>query len=102
MGSGGSPAYLGETPTPAGRSAPDLPGRLHDQLELRHLLRDIERVALHRGGEAALRREAELLERYVPRCLVDPALERVLVLQLTALGGHQPEHDLLARRDEAE
>src|ERR1700755_2961589 len=45
------------------RSAPDLGGGLHDQGELGLLLVDGEVVALDGRGEAALPREAELVER---------------------------------------
>ena len=47
----------------AGRSAPDLGRRLDDQRELGDLLLVGERVALDGRGEAALRRQAELLDR---------------------------------------
>ena len=46
-------------------SAPDLGGGLDDERELGDLLVDGQRVALDRRGEAALRREAELVERHV-------------------------------------
>ena len=61
-----------------------------------------ERVALDGRGEPALRRQAELVERDVPRRLLDPPLQLVLVLELAALRGHEPEHDELARRHEAQ
>src|SRR3954471_11965555 len=82
--------------------APDVGGHLDDQPELGHLLLVAEVVALGRRGEAALRGQAELLERHVLARLVDAALERVRTLQLPALRRDQPEHDLLARWDEAE
>ena len=57
---------------PLGPSAPDLLRGLDDQAQLGDLLVVRERVALHRGGEAALRRQAELFERRrtatPPRC----------------------------------
>src|SRR5690349_11730490 len=58
-------------------SAPHLLRRLHDQAELGELLLFGERVAFHRGGEAALRRQAQLVEVDVLRCLVDAPLELV-------------------------
>ena len=62
-----------------------------------------ERVALDGRREAALRREAELLDRREPRRLLDPALQLVLRLELAALRRHEPEHDLLvALRQEAQ
>ena len=95
---------LGPTLTAAGRAAADQPqtscGGLDDQPQLGELLVEGERVALDGGGEAALRGEAELVERDVLRGLVDPALEGVLVLERAALGGDQAEHDLLALRHE--
>src|SRR5690606_24194656 len=84
----------------AWRLSPDLLGGLHDQRQLGHLLIVGQLVALHRRGEPALWREAELAQRHVPGRLLDPALELVLGLQLTGLGGHQAEHHLLARRHE--
>ena len=62
-----------------------------------------EHVALDRRREAALRREAQLLERRVPRRLLDAPLQLVLRLELAALRRHEPEHDLLlALRQEAQ
>ena len=84
----------------AGRLSPRPRGGLDDQPQLGDLLVERERVALDRGGEAALRGQAELVERHVLRRLVDAALELVLVLERAALGGDQAEHDLLARRHE--
>ena len=71
--------------------------------ELRPLLVLGEHVALDGRGEAALRREAELLERRVLRGLLDAALQLVLRLELAALRRHEAEHDLLvALRQEAQ
>ena len=62
-----------------------------------------ERVALDGRREAALRRQAELLDRRELRRLVDPPLQLVLRLELAALRRHEPEHDLLvALRQEAQ
>ncbi len=52
-------------------------------------------IALLGRGKAALRRQAELLQRRVFRGCLDPALEIVLALDLAEFRGHQPEHDLL-------
>src|SRR5580700_2393345 len=82
------------------RLAPDLAGGLDDEAELGGLLVLTQHVSFHRGGEAALRGQAELVERDVPGGLVDPALEGVLALQGAALGGDQAEDDHLAGRDE--
>ncbi len=50
-----------------------------------------EVVALLGRGEAALRRQAELVGVDEPGRVLDPPLELVLALQLAALGGDQPE-----------
>ena len=55
-------------------------GGLDDQAELGHLLVVADDVALHRRGEAALRGQAQLVQRHVACGLVDPQLERVLFL----------------------
>ena len=57
-------------------SAPDFLRDFDDQAQLRPLLLLAEHVAFDRRGEAALRREAELLERRVLRGLLDAPLER--------------------------
>ena len=82
--------------------APDLARRLDDQAQLRLLLAEREVVAVHGRREAALRREAELVDVGELARLLDAALERVLALQLAALGRHEPEHDELAGRQEAQ
>src|SRR5436190_16955725 len=83
--------------------APDFARCLDDQLELRPLLVVGEIVPLERRREAALRRQAELLERHVARRGVDPPLELVLRLESAALRRDEPEHDLLrAFRQEAQ
>src|SRR5215469_9771130 len=95
----------GIAPRPATRFkvlAPDFLGDLDDQLELGHFLLVPQHVALDRRGEAALRRQAELVKRHELGRLLDPPLERVRVLQFAALGGDQAEHDHLARRHEAQ
>jgi len=59
-------------------------------------------LAVHRAREAALRRQAQLLERHVLGGLVDAALEVVLRFELAELGRHQAEDDGLALGQEAE
>src|SRR5579875_1985185 len=83
-------------------SAPDLSGYLDDQRELGELLATGQVVALDRRGEAALRREAQLLERHVLRGLVDASFQVVLRFELRRFRRHEPEYDLLARRHEAQ
>src|SRR6266536_5556545 len=83
-------------------SAPDLLGGLDDAAELGDLLVVGEQVALDRGGEAALRRQAELLQGHEAAGLVDAPLQLVLGFELAALGGDQAEHHQLALRHEAE
>src|SRR5207248_7355278 len=61
--------------------APDLAGGFDDEAELRLFLLDRERVALDCRGEAALRRQAELLERHVFGGFVDAALELVFAFE---------------------
>src|SRR3954470_1520978 len=77
-------------------SAPDLVGDLHDPPQLRPLLVLGQDIAFLGGGEAALRREAELVEVDVPRGLVDAALELVLGFERSTFGGDESEHDHLA------
>src|SRR4051812_40835489 len=82
---------------------PHLVGELLDHAKLRPLLLLGKDVALLGGGEAALRREAELLQRSELGRLVDPPLDVVLLLERTALGGDEPEyHGLVALRQEAQ
>src|SRR5262249_12929727 len=82
--------------------APDLLRRLHHQPHLGGLLVAGELVARNRGGEAALRREAELVHVHELRRLLDAPLEHVLVLELRALRRHEPEHHHLALGHEAQ
>src|SRR5688572_20994919 len=83
-----------------GNSIPDFAGRFDHQRKFRALLVDGERVALLGRRESALRTEAQLLERHEARRLVDTALERVLALELTALGGHHAQdHVLVLQHD---
>ena len=84
------------------RLAPDLARRLDDQLELGPLLVVAQRVALDGGGEAALPREAELLDVDVAAASSMRRLSVVLALELAALGRDQAEDDELAGRHEAQ
>src|SRR6266702_3602982 len=82
-------------------SPPNFARDFGDEAELGFLFLDAERVAVDGRGEAALRAEAQLLERDVFGRLVDPALQRVLGFERRALGRDEAEHDLLvAPRDE--
>jgi hypothetical protein len=58
---------------------------LNDELELLPLLVLGQDVALLGRGEAALRRQRELIERREFRGLVEPPLDVVLLLQRAAL-----------------
>src|ERR1700689_5815686 len=82
--------------------APDLGGGVDDQGELVPLLLLGEVVALLGRGEAALGRQAELVEVGVLGGLVDAALDEVLGLELAALAGDDAEHDPLALGQVAE
>src|SRR4029450_5419990 len=77
-------------------SAPHLFGELHDHAQLRPLLLLGQEIALLGRGEAALRRERELIDIDVFRRLLDPPLELIAALELAGLGGDEPEHDGLA------
>src|SRR5712691_13458351 len=83
-------------------SSPHLIRDLHDPRELRPLLVLAEDIAFLSRGEAALRREAELVERDEFRRLVDAALEGVFALEQSLLGGHEAEHHHLALGHEAQ
>src|SRR6185437_16918520 len=84
-----TPARPRRAPRARAASLPHVRGDLDDQPQLRPLLLDRERVALDRRREAALRREAQLLERHVLRGFVDAALERIGVLQRAGLRGDE-------------
>src|SRR6187431_3203391 len=75
--------------------APNLVGELDDLAHLGPLLVLGEDIAFLGRGEAALRRQAELLERSELRRFLDALLDVALVLERAALGGYQAEHDLL-------
>src|SRR5579875_2451331 len=86
----------GRRRAPARSVAPDVAGHVHYQAQLRDLLVEGQLVALHRGGETGLRRQAELVQRDVTRRLVDPPLDDVGVLEFAALGRDEAEHHHLA------
>src|SRR3954453_11242691 len=81
---------------------PHLARGLDEERELGPLLGLGQRVALDRRGEAALAREAELLDVNVAAGLLDAALEVVLALEVAALGRHHAEDDEFAGRHEAQ
>src|SRR4029453_14246684 len=82
--------------------APDVAGHLEREAELPLLVLDRDLVAVVRAGKAALRAQAEVLERHVAGGRVDAAPEVVLLLELGALRADEPEHDRLALRYEPE
>src|SRR5260370_11731427 len=80
---------------PVGSLAPHLARHLDDEAELGFLFLDRQRVAVDGRGEAALRAEAELLERHVAGRLLDAALQFVLGFERRPLGRDETEHHLL-------
>src|SRR5437879_11186967 len=81
------------------RISPHVGGHLDDARELRLLIGLAERIADDRAGEAALRAQAELLDRREPRSLVDAALEALRAFERGRLARHQSQyHDLAARK----
>ena len=82
--------------------APDLARNIDDQPELRPLLVLGEDIALFGRGEAALRAEAQLLERRIFGGLLDPAQNFVASLERSGLRCDEAEHDGLALRQEAQ
>src|SRR5260221_7735311 len=84
------------------KPAPHLGRRLDDQPELGRLRLALDVVAVHGAGEAALRRESQLIQGNELRGLVDAALEVVLSLQRSDLRAHDAEDDTLALGHEPE
>src|SRR5688572_28378604 len=82
--------------------SPNLFGGVDAQLELGLFLLDRQVVAVVGTGEAALRREAQALERHDSGRRLDAPLESILVLELRHLGAHQPQHHPLALGDMAQ
>src|SRR5215475_2949935 len=79
---------------------PNLICNFHNHRELRPLLVFSEHIALLGGGEAALRREAKLIDVGEFSSRFDPALDLVLGFELPALGGHEPKYRRSPRREE--
>src|SRR5579885_3329261 len=77
-------------------SAPHLARGFNDQPQLRLLLVDRQRIALDSRGEAALRRQAELLERNVFCRLVEATLQIVLALERRAFARYEPQNHFLS------
>lgn len=77
---------------------PQLLGNLDLKTDLGPLLLHREVVALHGAAEAALVRQAELVESLgaVCRGLLDTANDLLLVVQLRRLAAHDAQHDHLA------
>src|SRR5579864_1399133 len=75
------------------RSAPHLVRQLDDHPQLRPLLVFGEDVAFLGRGEAALRREAKLIERDIFCRFLDAPFDVGLLLQRPGLGGDETEHD---------
>src|SRR6516225_1943043 len=75
---------------------PHLPRNLHDHAQLRPLFVLGENIALLGRGEAALRREAKLIDIDEFRRLIDAAFDRVLAFQPAGLAGDEPERHRLA------
>src|SRR5436190_3119922 len=83
-------------------SLPHLVRHLDYQREFGPLFALGEQVAMVRAREAALRRQAQVLERYELRGFVDAALERVLRLERAGFRGDEAEHHLLPLRELAQ
>src|SRR5437016_3534059 len=82
--------------------APHLARQLHAERQLRLLVVDRDLVALDGRGEAALRAQADLLDRHVLGRLIEAPLEVVLPLEGADLGGHQPQDHAHVFGDEPE
>src|SRR3954466_12182358 len=100
--SSGSPARRRSARAPTRSAAPDLVGDLHHAPQLGHLLLVGEGVALDGGREAALRREAQLVDVDVLRGLLDAALELFAVLQRARLRRDEAQDHHLALGHEAQ
>src|SRR5579864_5423162 len=74
------------------KSTPHLVGHFADHAQLGPLLVLGQDIAFLGRGEAALRRQAELIEVDEFLRLLDAALDRVLGFQRAGLGGDQAEH----------
>src|SRR5687767_6229971 len=94
--------FIVPPPEGCGILTPDFAGDPYSQLELALLVVLGQLVAHLARREAALRREAQVLERHVLGSLVDAPLQLVLVFQARRLGGNQPQDHVLALRHEAQ
>src|SRR5262249_23407716 len=83
-----------------GRAPPHAAAGFRDEAQLGPLLVLGEEVAFHRGGEAALGAEREVLQGDVAGRRLDPPRERVAALELRPLAAHEAEHHRPALRDE--
>src|SRR6267378_7194158 len=81
---------------------PDLPGDLDHQLELAALVILAEAVPHLAAREAALRRQAQVLQRHVSGGGVDPLFQKILLFQHRCLGGNQSQDHLLSFRHETQ
>src|SRR5262245_29789736 len=88
------------TPALPGSVPPHLVRHLDAAAELRPLLFLGEQVAFLGRGEAALRREAELVEVDELRGFVEAAHELVLALERAGLRRHDAEHGELVLRQQ--
>src|SRR5581483_4236296 len=82
--------------------APYFAGKFGDQRELALLHGGLDRIPFDARGEAALRRERELLTREEARGLLDSRAQRVGGFEHVALGRNQAEHNALVARDLAQ
>ena len=76
-------------------AAPDLVRNFDDHAQLGPLLILGQHVAFFGRGEAALRRQAQLLKRYKFSGFIDAAFDVVLRLQPPAFLRYEAKHDLL-------
>src|ERR1700728_145460 len=74
--------------------SPHFISQLHDHPQLGPLLIFGQHIAFLGRGEAALWRQAKLVEPDIFRRLVDAAFDIVLFLKLAAFRGDQSEHEL--------
>src|SRR4029077_3158051 len=79
-------------------SAPDLARDLDDEPQLPLLVVHGDGITHEVAGEAALRRETELIERQELRGFVDSPLDDVLRLEYGRLRRDEAENDVLALR----
>src|SRR5665213_4093158 len=75
--------------------APRLPCHVRDEAQLAQLRVPLDRIPLGPRGEAALRRDRELVAREDLAGLVDPTQQVGGRLEQVRLGGHEPEYEHL-------